>query len=105
MDHKSSMSILVAAAVSAVFAASGCSSSVQGTYSDPMGAVVLELKSGSSANITFAGQVADCTYSSSSKTIKLTCKGDTDPTILTIHDDGSLTGPPGSFMPMLRKHK
>lgn len=108
MKFTSSISLLAVAAVSAVFAASGCSgcsSSVKGTYSDTMGSVILELKSGGSANLTFGGQVADCTYNSSAKTINLNCKGDADPTVFTIHDDGSLTGPPGSFMPMLRKQK
>ena len=105
MKLRSSIWFLALAAVSAVFAASGCSSGVKGTYSDTMGAVLLELKSGGSANLTFGGQIADCTYTASGKTINLSCKGDADPTVFTMHDDGSLTGPPGSFMPMLRKQK
>jgi len=35
----------------------------------------------------------------------LDCKGDPGKVTFTIHDDGSLTGPPGTFMPALRKRK
>lgn len=84
--------------------ASGCSS-MTGTYSDPMGSVLLELKSGGKANLTFMGQIADCTYTTASKQITLNCAGDATPTVFTVHDDGTLTGPPGSFMPSLRKQK
>ncbi len=81
------------------------SGALQGTYSDAMGSVLLELKSGSKANFTFQGDVADCTYSSNGKQLTVNCKGDAGTTVFTIHDDGSLTGPPGSFMPTLRKQK
>lgn len=83
----------------------GCSSGPSGTYSDANGAVLLELKSGGKANITFMGDVADCTDSSSGNQLTLDCKGQAGRITFTIHDDGSLTGPPGSFMPMLRKQK
>jgi hypothetical protein len=109
MKNKASIWFLAIASLSAVFTASGCSSGcssgVKGTYSDTMGAVILELKAGGSANLTFAGQIADCTYNSSGKTINLNCKGEADPMVFTVHDDGSLSGPPGSFMPSLRKQK
>lgn len=78
---------------------------LQGTYSDPMGSVILELRSGAKANFTFGGDVADCTYSASGKQLSVNCKGDAGATVFTIHDDGSLTGPPGAFMPTLRKQK
>ena len=78
---------------------------LEGTYSDTMGSVILELKSGAKANFTFGGDVADCTYSSSAKQLTVNCKGDAGTTVFTIHDDGSLTGPPGAFMPALRKQK
>jgi hypothetical protein len=76
-----------------------------GTYTDANGAVILELRSGGSANLTFMGDVQDCSYESSGKQLTLTCKGEAGKTVFNIHDDGSLTGPPGSFMPPLRKQK
>jgi hypothetical protein len=86
--------------------ASSCgTSSMQGTYSDPMGSVILELKSGGKASFTFMGEVADCTYGSASSQVTVKCGGDAGTTVFTVHDDGSLTGPPGSFMPALRKQK
>lgn len=83
----------------------GCSSGPSGTYTDANGAVILELRSGGNARFTFSGEVQDCTYSSTKANLTLTCKGDTSPTLFTIHDDGSLTGPAESFMPPLRKVK
>lgn len=84
----------------------GCNSGPKGTYTDANGAVILELKSGGKANFTFMGDVEDCTYESSGKQLTLTCKGSPAPvTVFNIHDDGSLTGPPGTFMPPLRKEK
>lgn len=82
---------------------SGCSSGMRGTYTDANGAVILELRSGGNARFTFTGDVEECTYTNNKATLTLTCKGDASPTVFTIHDDGSLTGPPGSFMPPLRK--
>lgn len=82
-----------------------CNSGPSGTYSDANGSVLLELKSGGKANITFMGDVADCTYNASGHELTLDCKGAAGRIEFTIHDDGSLTGPPGSFMPMLRKQK
>ena len=84
---------------------SGCNSGPHGTYTDANGAVILELRSGGKANFTFMGDVEDCTYESSGKLLTLTCKGGAGKTVFNIHDDGSLTGPPGSFMPPLRKEK
>jgi hypothetical protein len=84
---------------------SACHSGPSGTYSDANGAVLLELKSGGKANITFMGEVGDCTYTTSGQQLSLSCQGDAGNLVFTIHDDGSLTGPPGSFMPMLRKQK
>jgi hypothetical protein len=97
-----SMSIAAAAAVLLIC---GCNSGPQGTYTDANGAVILEIKSGGKANFTFMGDVQDCTYDSSGKQLTLICKGEAGKTVFNIHDDGSLTGPPGSFMPPLRKEK
>jgi len=84
----------------------GCNSGPQGTYTDANGAVILELRGGGKASFTFMGDVEDCSYKSGDKQLTLTCKGSPVPTtVFNIHDDGSLTGPPGSFMPPLRKEK
>jgi len=83
----------------------GCKSSMTGTYSDAMGSVILELRSGGKANFTFMGDVQDCSYENNGKQLTLSCKGEAGTTLFNIHDDGSLTGPPGSFMPPLRKQK
>jgi hypothetical protein len=83
----------------------GCNSGLQGTYTDANGAVILELRSGGKANFTFMGDVEDCSYDSSGKQITLTCKGGGGKTVFSVHDDGSLTGVAGSFMPPLRKEK
>lgn len=86
---------------------SGCrgDGGMKGTYTDPNGAVLLELKSGGKANFTFMGDVEDCNYSTSRPHLNLNCKGELGTVVFTIHDDGSLTGAPGSFMPGLHKEK
>ena len=101
------LKVVLAAAVPAciVMALTACGSGPTGTYSDQLGAVLLELKSGGKANFTYMGDVADCTHRTSGSKLTLTCKGEAGTTVFTIHDDGTLTGPPGSFMPPLRKRK
>ena len=83
----------------------GCKSSLAGTYSDAMGSVILELRSGGKANFTFMGDVQDCSYETGDKKLTLSCKREAGTTVFNIHDDGTLTGPAGSFMPPLRKQK
>jgi hypothetical protein len=83
----------------------GCHSGLSGTYTDKMGAVVLELRSSGKARFTFSGDVQDCAYTNDKDRLSLTCKGEASPTLFMFHDDGSLTGPPGSFMPPLRKER
>ncbi|MBS0367003.1 MAG: hypothetical protein JSR67_14395 [Proteobacteria bacterium] len=89
----------------ALFKLSACSAGVPGTYTDANGAVILELRSGGDAQFTFMGDVEHCRYSSSGTVLTLNCKGDLGTVAFNLHDDGSLTGPPGSFMPPLRKVK
>ena len=86
-----------------ILTATACGSKVEGSYSDLNGAFILELKPGGNASFTFAGETQACTYKVDGNKLRLDCKG--DKTVLTIHDDGSLTGPPGTFMPALRKSK
>jgi hypothetical protein len=97
--------ILVAAiaCLSLVFAS--CGSSVTGTYSDASGSFMLELRSGGKAAFTFMGETASCTYAVDGTKLNLNCEGDAGKTVFTIHDDGSLTGPPGTLFPPLRKRK
>ena len=102
MRLRDSMGLLAAVAVVVI---SGCNSGPRGTYTDANGAVILELRSGGKANFTFMGDLQDCTYESSAKQLTLSCKGEAGKTVFNIHDDGSLTGPPDSFMPPLRKQK
>jgi hypothetical protein len=83
----------------------GCKSSMAGTYSDTMGSIILELRSGGRANLTFMGDVQECSYETGEKQVSLSCKGEASPIVFSIHDDGSLTGPPGSMMLPLRKQK
>jgi hypothetical protein len=96
-----SLQLLVA--LLATVAVNGCSSRVQGTYTDSTGAFVLELKSGHSASFVFSGQPAPCTYQSSGGKISLQCEGQAANLVLTVQNDGSLTGPPGIDLPPLRK--
>jgi hypothetical protein len=85
--------------------ASGCHSGPTGTYADQTGNMSLELKSGGKATLTFLGKPGDCTYKSSGKQVSVTCSNPDSPLVLTVQSDGSLTGPPDSFMPPLRKQK
>lgn len=93
------------AAMGLLLSCAACGSGVKGTYSDQNGAFVLDLKSGGTASFTFAGDTAPCTYKVDGNNLTLNCQGQAGTAVLTIHDDGSLTGPPGSFMPVLRKSK
>jgi len=98
-----SLSIWIMTAISLL--SLGCTSGPSGTYSDAMGSMVLELKSGGKANFTYMGEVANCTYSTRGKQVTVNCSGPAGTTVFNVHDDGSLTGPAGSFIPVLRKQK
>lgn len=86
-------------------AVAGCGKSMTGTYSDSLRSIVLDLKSGGKANFTYMGDVADCRYSVSGTKLTVNCQGDAGTTVFTIHDNDTLTGPPGSLIPALRKNK
>ncbi len=83
----------------------GCSSQhgVQGTYSDPSGAWVLDLKGGGQATLTFYGDSRPCTYTVSGDQVAVKCKGERGTLNFTAHQDGSLSGQ--GFMPVLKKSK
>jgi hypothetical protein len=100
------INFLIAALVACLLMiATACSSGPEGTYSNENGSITLDLKSGGKADLTFMGEVASCTHTTRNNQLTLSCKGDAGTTILTIHPDGSLTGPPGGYMSALRKRK
>lgn len=80
-------------AISLVIILTGMSAcnSVVGTYSNPNGTIVLDLKSGGKASLTLLGESKPCTYTQEKDQITVDCEG--DKTVFTNHDDGSLTGP------------
>jgi hypothetical protein len=86
-------------------AAIACGPNVRGKYSAVGGAFVLELQFGGKANLTVAGKSDPCTYKVNGKSLSLTCEGQSGAVVFTIQDDGSLAGPPGSFIPPMQKAK
>jgi hypothetical protein len=88
-----------------ILTCTNCGSTVKGTYSDENGAFVLDLKSGGNASFTFGGDTTPCSYTVNGDNLTLDCKGQAGKAVLIIHEDGSLTGPPGSYMPPLKKSK
>jgi len=87
-------------------AVQGKADSVQGTYSDGPGTLILEPRSSGKAEITDHGQSQDCTYNVNDKQLILDCKGDWGKTVFQIHDDESLTVTGPAFpLPALRKQK
>ena len=70
---------------------SGCTPSIEGTYSNANGTIVLDLKSDDKASLTFLGETKSCFYQQAKDQISVVCEGDT--TMFTRHEDGSLTGP------------
>lgn len=92
------MKILGNAVLAVTFAAaliclSGCTASIEGTYSNANGTIVLDLKSGDKASLTFLGETKSCFYKQAKDQVSVVCEGDT--TMFTRHEDGSLTGPGG----------
>jgi hypothetical protein len=91
------------AAIGLTLVVAGCGG-VKGTYTDPSGAFVLTFNSGGDANFAIPNSETTCSYTVKGDQLSLTCKGDASgPLMLTMHDDGSLSGPPNGFMPVLRK--
>jgi hypothetical protein len=80
-----------------------CGKSVSGsTYEGAGGGVTVEFQSGGKAVASLGGVTSDCAYTEDSKAVTLTCEG--QPAVLTINDDGSLSGPPdGMFGDLTKK--
>ena len=90
------MKILSTAALAVTLAValiclSGCTPSIEGTYSSANGTIVLDLKSDEKASLTFLGQTRSCFYKEARDQVSVVCEGDT--TMFTRNEDGSLTGP------------
>jgi hypothetical protein len=99
--HAARRSVRLAAIVCLSGIVPACSSGVQGTYTNPTGLAMLEVRSGGKATLTMFGQTRDCTSAVDGKKLNLECGGDR--TSFRINDDGSLTGP--GFMGVLKKSK
>lgn len=82
-----------------LFAATACRKSVEGTYSNANGSIILELKSGGNASFTVMGEVEPCSYTSDKDQITLDCKD--EQTVFTRHSDESLTGPSSGMFAMI----
>jgi hypothetical protein len=85
--------------VSALFV--GCGSKLDGTYTNPSGIVMLELRSGGKATMGLGGETRECTHVEEAKQVKLTCGG--DKITLRINDDGTLFAP--GFIGVMKKSK
>ena len=90
MKIRSNAALAVTLAV-ALICFSGCTPSIEGTYSNANGSIVLDLKSGDKASLTVLGETKSCFYQEAKDQISVVCEGDT--TVFTRHGDGSLTGP------------
>lgn len=87
------------------FTSCGSRSKVEGTYSQGGGAgtITLDLKSDGKATFTMMGEDYACAYKIDGNKLALDCTPKGERVDLTIHDDGSLTGP--SFIGVLKKSK
>jgi len=79
-----------------------CGKSVEGTYESMVG-VRVELKSGGKALVSTGMGTDTCSWSQSGKQVTLNCQN--EPVTFTVDDDGSLNGPPTSFLARLTKKK
>lgn len=94
--------LLLSVLLLAACGGSGSGARIEGTYSNENGSIVLDLRSGGQAALTLMGESRQCTYAVERPQLTLDCKEE-DKLVFTIHDDGSLTGPPGSLIGALRK--
>lgn len=77
----------------------GCGDPV-GKYTDSSGTIVLELKPGGAATLSFAGIASQCAWAVDGSKLNLDCKGDAGKIAFTFHDDGYLWPPPPSDFPL-----
>lgn len=77
----------------------GCGDPV-GKYTDSSGTIVLELKPGGAATLSFAGIASQCAWAVDGSKLNLDCKGDAGKIAFSFHDDGYLWPPPPSDFPL-----
>ncbi|MGH9945012.1 MAG: hypothetical protein ACRD9R_21895 [Pyrinomonadaceae bacterium] len=88
-------------AASACGEPSGDEAKYVGKYTEAEGQIILELGPGGKGSLTLFGDTQPCDYTAGGKQITINCKG--DKSVLTVRDDGSITGPPGTIGMTLRK--
>jgi hypothetical protein len=76
---------------------------IEGVYENAQANASVEFLAGGKAHFSFHGVGGECTYKITGDKIALTCDGEV--TNFTINADGSLTGPPDSFVARLKKKK
>jgi hypothetical protein len=81
--------------------AGACGSKLDGTYTNPSGIVMLELRSGGKATMGVGGETRECTHAEEGKQVRLTCGK--DQIALRINDDGTLFAP--GFIGVMKKSK
>jgi len=78
-----------------------CGGKLEGTYSNPSGMVMLDLRTGGKAEMTMMGEIQHFSWKADSKNVTAKCGNDS--LDFAIHDDGSLSGP--TFVGIMRKSK
>lgn len=81
--------------------AASAPSSLRGTYQNADGGVTIEFLPAGKAFFSFGGASLECTHRQSGKKLTLTCAD--DDTLFTVNDDGTLAGPPDSFVTRMKK--
>jgi hypothetical protein len=78
-----------------------CGSKLDGTYTNPSGIVMLELRSGGKATMGVGGETRECTHAEEGKQVRLTCGR--EQIALRINEDGTLFAP--GFIGVMKKSK
>ena len=74
---------------------------VTGVYANGEGSAWVALLTDGRAHFSLHNVGGSCTYARTGRSLDLTCEGET--TRFTVEDDGTLTGPPDSFLTRLKK--
>ena len=93
--------LLLALAVSLTACTTLAAGKIEGTYQNAQGNASIEFMSGGKAHFSFHGVGGDGKYTIEG--MKLTFMFDGEKLVFTINDDGSLSGPPDSFVNRLKK--
>ena len=105
MKNRYSAKVLLCALilVFSTCAAGAAGSTVEGTYENAQGNASIEFTACGKAHFSFHGLGGECKYKIEGKKLTLIVEDET--TVFSINEDGSLTGPPDSFLPGLKKWK